>query len=939
MADDAPAAAPTDGEAPSGQVAPRNGGERARWEADVVLADGGTVHIRPIRPDDGEAIVAFHERQSPDSIYFRYFTAMPKLTPRMLDNLLAVDHLDRLGLGAELGDGLIGMATYDTRPDRSSAEVAFMVDEEHQGRGLATVLLEYLVVAAREAGLGELTAMVLPSNRRMLSVFARAGFEQRRTFQDGVVEVMFDIGATEAATALVEERERRAAAGSVARLVEPRSIAVVGAGREPGGLGHELFRNLLAGGFEGPVYPVNPHGGHVGGVRAWPSVVDVPDDVDVAVLAVPAASTVDVIEQCARKRVRGLIVTSAGYAGRVVQVVGSTSPLEGEPADAGTNRGAVPLPDLLAAARRWGIRMIGPESLGAVNTAPKVSMVATFAPVEVAAGAAGFLSQSGTLGVAALDVARRKGVGISSFVDLGSKVDVSGNDILQYWEEDGRTRVGLLYLESFGNPRRFVRIARRVSRRLPLVAVKSGSVSPPRRPGEPADDLHWPADATYGALLAQCGVIRVDGLAQLFDVARVLLHQPVPTGRRVAVVSNSKGASSMTRDAVAGSRLTSADFAETTVAAVEDAAAGTTVTGGVVELPFDAGPRHYERALAAVQDDEGIDAVLVVYAPAIGDRRAEVGRAIGAVVDGRRTVLATFLGAPTDAPLVSGSVQIPLFELPGEAIATLAHVAAYGEWLSRPLGDVPDGPPADVDLEAARRLVGEVLAEPGGASGRWLEAGEVARLCDAFGLPLAPSRSVTGVDDAVAAAETLGYPVVVKAGGIATYYRGEDGGVALDLRSAEDVRAAVNRMADRLGDAMATTVVQRMVHGGVDALVGVHQHPAVGGVLTVGLGGIAALGQTERAVGVLPLSDEAARRLVLESPLSAALEVADPAGGAARQLTSLVERLSAVSDAVPEVADLVANPVIISGGDLSLTDVRVRVAPAMVDLGPDVRRL
>ena len=897
----------------------------ARWEADVALGDGGVVHVRPVRPEDAPAVAVFHARQPAEDQYRRYFTSMPTLTPRMLERLTMVDYVEHLGFVALLGDDIVGMASYDMWPERNAAEVAFMVDHEHRGRGLATVLLEYLVVAAREIGIPTLLAMVLPTNQGMLTVFRAAGFQSSSTFDGGVIEVELDLEPTAEGAAAIEARAARAEGRSVGRLLHPGSIAVIGAGREPGGLGHELFVRLLRSGFGGPVYPVNPHGGHVASVRAWPSILDVPDEVDLAVLAVPAEATLDVVEQCGRRRVRGVVISSAGFG-----------PAAG-PGDDLARR-------LVERARRWGMRIIGPESLGVINTRPGLSMVATYAPVEVRPGNVGFLTQSGTLGVAALELARRKGVGISSFLDVGRKVDVSGNDVLQHWEDDPRTAVATLYLESFGNPRKFVRIARRMARTTPIVAVKAGDLRPPGRP-PPADDLDdeddaWPSGVTYGALLAQAGVIRVDTLPDLFDVARGLLDQPVPEGRRVAVISNSRGATSVTLDACAAVGLTMAPLGDLTRTALVEAIGGGWTAANPIELPFDAGPAEYEVAVQAAVDDPAVDAVVIVYAPATRDRRAEVGRAIGAVTTSRVTMLATFLGAPIDEPVVAGSSRVPLFELPGEAVRVLGKLADHGEWLARPEGHVPTADELGIDLEAVRDLVADVLADE--PRGRWLDLDELEVLAGVVDLPLEPSRAVRSADEAADAAADLGYPVVLKATGLDAYYRGEQGGVALDVRHEEDLRAAFARMVELHGAAaMAPATVQTMAPGGVDVLVAAHQHPHVGAVLSVGTGGIAAAGQIsgDRALQVLPCADEDARRLVARSPVASSLAAADEGGAATEALEALLVRVAAVVDAVPELVDLVANPTIVGPTGVALTEVRVRVAPSpVVDL-PPVRRL
>ncbi len=876
-----------------------------RWEADVALSDGGTVHIRPVRPGDAALVVAFHARQSRESIYFRYFSPMPNLSRRELDRLTKVDYLDHLTLIAVLGDQIIGMAGYDRRGASDEAEVAFITDDEHHGRGLATVLLEWLVVAAREVGFRRLTAQVLPTNRRMLAVFHQTGFETSSTFEEGVVEVHLGLEPTAEATAAVEDRGRRAEARSVLRLVSPTSIAVIGAGRERGGLGHEVFRNLLAHDFNGPVYPVNPQGGHVASVPSYPTVLDIAQDVDLAIIAVPAHEVLGVVDQCARKRVQGLVVMSAGLHG--------AGPL-GDAAERA----------LVERARSQGMRLIGPESLGVINTDAEVSLHASIATVDVPIGRVGFLTQSGTLGIAALEHASRVGLGFSTFVDAGAKADVSGNDMLQYWEDDERTDVVALYLESFGNPRKFTRIARRLSRRKPIIAVKAvespstwrprlGDASVERGDGVASggpDDRRWPSDGTIAAMLSQSGVMRVDTPTELFDLARVVVDQPIPSGRHVAIVSNSRGSSNLTLDACYGAGLAPAVLTDATrgrlAAELEDGAS----VINPVDLTFAAGPPAYEMALSTVLADEGVDAVIVVYAPPNESQRDEVGRAIvravqsawagptradgpapaddtgpaggaGSVVELRRAipVVATFLGAEIDAPLGEGAVHIPLFEFPNGAARVLGRMATRGEYLAEPEGELPAFDP--VELDGARARLADLVA--GSDDPRWLDTDQVADLLEQCGLAMMPYRLVCSAAEAVAAADELGHPVVVKATGLARLSKSEAGGVALDVHGPDEVRAAYERMVAMLGPAMEPAMVQSMAPAGVDVLVAGHQDRLYGSIISLGLGGSVADANPRRSVRVLPLTDRDAERLIDSSPLAGLLDstARGPEGSAA----------------------------------------------------------
>jgi acyl-CoA synthetase (NDP forming)/GNAT superfamily N-acetyltransferase len=875
-----------------------------RWEGDVVLADGGTVHVRPVTPDDRAPIEAFHGRQSKESIYFRYFSPMPKLTTRELDRLTHVDYVTHMTFVALLGDDLIGMAGYDQWPGRNEAEVAFIVDDAHQRRGIATLLLEYLVVAARETGFEALTAQVLPTNRRMVSVFHQVGFEAASTFAEGVIEVRLDLEPTPQSAARIEARERQAEARSMERLLYPSSVAVIGAGRDPDGLGTRIFRNLVAHGFDGPVHPVNAAASAVDGVEGHASVLDVPGDIDLAVVAVPADAVAAVVEDCGRKRVHGLAIATAGL---------DDSSIDGVPLDR----------HVVERALRFGMRVIGPESLGLVNTTDRGRLHATFTDVEVDPGSVGFLTQSGVLGIAALDHARRAGVGISEFVDIGRRIDVSGNDLLQFWRDDPATSVVLLYLETFGNPRKFTRIAREMVRTKPIVAVKSGRTLPVRVDGrDPGLAAIWPADATVDALLRQSGVVRVESPPDLFAVARALLHQPVPSGRRVGVVCNSNGAAMLTVDACARAEL--------------DVTATITMT-------WQATPGDYERTIDEVLASERVDAVLMVYAPPVRERRHEVADAVARAISrhgqGRapsKPVLATFLrGSGHESTITSGDVTLPLYEFPGEAARVLGLIAQHGEWLAQPAGTVFEPEPATI--HATRAVTDALLAVH--PDGRWLSRDEAALLLRTAGLVVADHRTVDAVDDAVVAARDLGYPVVLKATGVERYHRGEGGGVALDLHDDDAVRGAYERMDALLGEAMHPAVVQTMARPGADVLVAAHQSAAFGGVISVGIGGVMASANPDLPMRILPVTDADAGRLVASSPIAALLAAEDGDGATTQACCAFLTELSGVLELVPEIADLVLNPLIVHAEAVCIVDAWVRVAPYRWDESPAVRRL
>ena len=848
------------------------------YETDAVLTDGATARVRPIRPDDGERLLAFHARQSPQSIYYRYFSPRPRLSDRDVDHLTHVDYVDRMAFVALRGDEIIGVARYDRWRTRSEAEVAFFVDDANHGRGLATVLLEHLAVRAREVGLAGFTASVLPENRKMIGVFTQAGFEAATRFADGVVEVRLAIQPTPEAEAAIEERARTAAAQAVRSLLSPRSVAVIGASRDPLTVGYAVLQNLLHAGFQGPVWPVNPNAHHVAGIRAVASILDIPDDVDLAIVAVPAAMVAAVVEECGRKQVYGVVILSSGFA------------------EAGAE-GAALEAQVLRIARTWGIRVVGPNCLGIINTDPAVCLHATFARVAPRPGSVSLLSESGMVGAAIVGRAREAGIGISSFVAMGNRSDVSGNDLLQYWETDPRTDVVCMYIESLGNPRHFSRLARRLTRTKPVVAVKAG-----RR-------------AAADAVLRQTGVIGVPSLPAMLDTTRLLVHQPLPTGRRVAVLGNAGGSLAIAVDAVHEADLTIAVLS-------------TDGTPAVVDLGLRATGSDVQRALESLAADPGVDAVLVVYAPSLGGTADEVHAALdeGCLACPEVPVVACFYGPPT----AEGSV--PVYGAVDEAAMALGRVARYAAWLAEPEGTLPelDATVVEEISASARRLLasGPVVL-------RNLDSHEI--LAPA-GLDLLTGTVVHEADGAVTAATAIGYPVVMKAAGRDPSAKTSAAGFAIDLEDDDAVRNAWVRMEASLGEALVPVLVQPMVGPGLDVAVRVRADADVGPVLSIGPGGAAAAMDAARDeitdVRVLPLTDLDAARLVAGSRLDPLLRPE-----ARASLEELLLQVGSLVEALPELASLELNPVILIDGRAIVTQATVALAPVEVDPLPPLRRV
>ena len=868
-------------------------GELARWEADAVLADGGTVHLRPIRPDDAPRLNDLHERLSRESKYLRFFSPMPHLSPRMLDHFVTVDYVDRFALVAVLGDDIVGVARYDALADHRAAEVAFTVDDAHQGRGLATLLLEHLAAVAADRGITRFVAETLPGNNKMLAVFRDAGYGDERHFDGGTVQVAFSISPTPASIEAVHERERRAAAASVRRLLAPRSVVVVGAGREAQGIGHEVFRNVLRSGYTGVAYPVNRSAASVASVRAFPDVSSVPEDVDLAVIVVPASEVPAVVDDCGRKGVASLIVMSEGFA------------------DAGPD-GAAAERTLVERARAHGMRLLGPNCMGVANTAADVRLNASLARELPPPGRVGFMAQSGALGAAIFDEARRRGIGVSSFVSAGNRADISSNDLIQYWDDDDATDVVLLYIESFGNPRTFARVTRRLSRRKPVVAVKGGrsaigrlfTVTPWSSPAVGED--------VVDALFRHTGVIRVDTLAQLFDVADVLAHQPLPAGRRVGIVANAGGAGVLVADACEDAGLVVPTLSDGSAAELRTIVGPRGAVTNPVTLAGTASADVYERVLSRLLADDAVDAVIVAFLHPLATPPGEVAAGVRRVVEGSagtKPVLANFMAAQEAAGAFDSTERVPVFAYPEAAAQALARVVELVEWRAKPVGSEPAFD--DIDHDAGRALVEAVLAaHPDGAE---MDARSAGALFEAYGIPMAPSRTVHSADEAMDGAAATGFPVVLK---------GPDGVASAGLHTPAEVARAWD------GLAPGPAVVQPLLEPGVATAVQVSTHPSFGPLIAFGTAGPTAEIYDDRSLRVLPLTDLDADELI-RSVRGAALLLGyrGQPGADLDALRDVLLRISRLALDLPEVAALVADPLVAAPSRAVVVDVRVAVAP------------
>jgi acetate---CoA ligase (ADP-forming) len=870
---------------------------------DVILRTGGTLRLRPPRASDADAVLAFLGGLSEQSAY-RRFHGFPSLRRETVEPFLDPDWDDRGSLigtmSVDGGEQVVALANYVRLRDPVRAEVAFTVADPLQGQGVGTRLLEQLALTAAAHGISTFVAEVMAENRPMLRVFADAGFAVSRRLEGGTTEVRLEIVPTEEYRAAVDERDHRAVAASLAPFFRPGSVAVVGASTRRGSIGGELFRNILDSEFDGIVYPVNPKAAAVAGVRAYPSVADIPDPVDLAVFCVPGASVLAEAEAALRKGTRALCVISAGFAETGVD-------------------GARRQEELLARVRAHGARLIGPNCLGIFAAGPGLN--ATFAPHAFPPGNIGFSSQSGALGLAVLERGASRGLGLSAFVSVGNKADVSSNDLLEYWEDDPETDLILLYLESFGNPRKFGRLARRVARKKPILAMKGGRTTAGQRAAGSHTAALAGSTAAVEALFRQAGVIQADSLEELADAAVLLSSQPLPQGRRVAVLTNAGGLGILCADACAAAGLELPALSEETRARLAEVLPREASIANPVDMLGSAVGAAYETVLPHVLVDPGIDAVIVLFVPPVvagADEVAEaVVRGVAAAPDTGKPVLAAFVsGEGIPACLRGRDSGVAGFEYPESAARALAHAVDRAEWLRRPLVAPPEL--VGTDRAAAQAVVDSALA---GSTDAWLDAAQVRELLGAYGIRLVDERVATTVESAVEAARELGLPAVVKSA-VPGAHKTETGGIALDLESEDDVRDALGRIG-------LPVIVQPMIAGGAEVLAGVVQDPTFGPLVAFGPGGVFAelIGEAQFRIAPLTLAD--AEELVLTGKAGRLVAGfrGKPAGDAVA-LVDLVLRLARLADDIPEVAELDLNPVLALEHGYVAVDARVRARPA-----------
>lgn len=866
-----------------------------------MLRDGAAAHLRPISSDDADRLQRMHQGQSESSIYLRYFTYKSTLTEKELARFTEVDHTDRVAMVILLDDEIIGVGGFDRIDDTREAEVSFNISDAHQGRGLGSILLEHLAAAGRERGIERFSAEVLPENRKMLLVFSEAGYEVQRKFEDGVVLLEFSIDPTERSREVMESREHRAEARSVGELLAPEQVAVIGASREYGSVGYHLLQNIVEGRFTGGVHSVNPEAFEVGGTTAYASLEHIRQDIDLGVVAVPPDHLEEVVADCGRHGVKGILVL--------------------------TDSPQIDQRELVRLARRWGMRVVGPASVGLLNTDPDVSLNASLSPSMPLRGGVGLFSQSASVGVSLYSQAHRRELGLSSVISAGNRADLSGNDAMQYFEDDDATRAVGVYLESFGNPRKFSRIVRRLSRTKPVVVAKSDVMGRRLPPGHEVRTTRAPLGAV-DAMLDHSGVVQVGNHDSLMDVLQVLATQPLPAGRRIAILSNSPSMSRVLADAAESQNLKP-----------------TRVVGDLdLEGTNREAGKALTRALSELLEDDDVDSVALCLQPSFTGEHVDRSRAISEISrEYAKPVVASYIGVLDQnvalnhvgnaAPVIeTGALQqgVPIFSSPERSVAALGKIARYQRWRQDGIGEpfVPAGLEGTTVLRDADEKLKRWLTGVRGAELRRLDPDQVAELLGLYGVTVMRSIGFDTDDEAVAAAEELGYPVAVKATNSYLRHRLDLGGVQLNIEDAEMLRRTVAEMRRTLARYGSPGLeVQPMAPTGQGCTLRAIEDPMMGPVVSFGISGDAVDLLDDWAHGVPPLTDRDVRRLVRRP--RAGQKLLGYQGVPAVDVGALeetVQRIAILKDNHPQVASLELTPLLASPDGVSVLHAAVEIA-------------
>ena len=868
----------------------------------LILRDGTTATIRLAQSEDREATAKFFAALSNNSKVQRFFSSAEpasKLIDSFCDNSNPRARLTLVVIRL-IGDisQIIASGSYIAR-DETTAEIAMAVHDDFQGKGIGTLLLERLALLAVRHGLRRFWAITRGENQPMLEVFRNSGFDCRSKVDNGYVEIDLSVIPSESSVTRSEMRDRVSTTASIRPFFQPCSVAVVGASRNPRNIGTRILQAILDARFQGQVYPVNPNADSVATLRAYPTVRDLPETPDLVVVAVPPDVVLSVIDDCGARGVRAVVVITAGFAeigaeGRKLQQI------------------------LVEKVRGYGMRMVGPNCMGLLNADSAVRLNASFSPIFPVSGRISFSSQSGALGLAILTLARERGLGLAKFVSVGNKADVSGNDLLQYWEEDGQTDVILLYLESFGNPRRFARIAKRVGRHKPIIAIKAGRTAAGHRAASSHTAALAASDIAVEALFHQTGVLRAETLDEMFDLAASLSNQPLPKGRQVAILTNAGGLGILCADTCEANGLIVKELRDSTKTLLQQFLPITASVRNPVDMIASATAEEFHKAVQILlAADEVQSLIILTIDVALVDMTA-IAIGIGAGVSAGRArggaakpVLTCIIeSGNARKPIISNDEQLPNYAFPENAARVLSKIANYSEWRQQPEGVFPDFD--DIQPRVAGELCSRAVQQRGAG---WLSSEEVRGVLAAFALPLPPGGVCRSADDAALMASKIGFPVAVKLASSKIVHKTEIGGVQLNLQNDEAVRQAFMAIHDRLAgenklDCMDGVLVQSMISGGVELMIGITQDPSFGPLIGFGLGGIHVEILKDVCFRITPITDFDAKDMVRSIRGYRLLEGYrghPPADIPA--IEELLLRVARLVEEVPNISELDLNPV------------------------------
>ncbi|MDI6799526.1 MAG: GNAT family N-acetyltransferase [Actinomycetota bacterium] len=893
---------------------------------EVILQDGKSLRIRAIAPEDKRKLEEFFYRLSPQTRYFRFHYAKEKITAEELAYFTEVNPPKRVAFVATIGEGeaerIVGVGRWDIIGDGKTAEISFVVEDRLQVRGVGTALIEQLAGAANKFKIKKFVANVLPENTRMLKIFDESGFKLDKNFHEGVYVIEIDLEEQEEFEKRQLIREHMARSAGVKRLLYPRSVAVIGASRDPESVGGAVFRNLLEYPFNGPVFPVNPNASSVAGVLSYPSVTEIPSNIDLAVIVVPAKRVIDVVDECGKKGVAGLVIISAGF---------------GESDGEGKERERLLKEKVLS----YGMRVIGPNCLGIFNGDADVQINATFSPIRPPKGRLSIGSQSGALGLALLDYSKDMNLGISKFVSIGNRLDISSNDLIEFFEDDEETDVILLYLESFGNSRRFSQIARRVSRKKPIIAVKSGRSAVGARAASSHTGALAASEVAVEAMFKKSGVIRVSTIENMFNVAEVLVNQPLPKGPRVAVLTNAGGPGVLAADACEGWGLVAPPLSQETQKKLREFLPKEAAVTNPVDMIASAEPASYRKALKVILEDKGIDSVIMIYIPPLVTHPEEVAAEVKAAMEGykgEKPVIACFMmsRSPSVDLKIDEARYVPSFIFPENAVGALARAYQYAKYKEAEEGKVVKFD--DINAEGIRARFLEKMAVSS-KEGNWLMPEVAAELLEAYGIPIAKTGVAASEEEAATLAKEIGFPVVMKIRSDTITHKTDVGGIVLNLKNEKEVKEAFKKIREKMKslgqlDEMMGVIIQPMLADGQEVIVGMSLDPTFGPLIMLGLGGTYVELIKDVAFAIHPLTDIDPKKMLAQ--LKGSRLLTGWRGSKERDIISfcdIILRFSVMISDFPEIDQAEMNPVMVfdKGRGCAVVDARIYVKSDEVD--------